>query len=248
MKTIEDHIFALDNFEGSLDFLLHLIQKSEIDIYEIPLHKITEQYLVRLGELISPAVDSGAEFIGTAASLLLLKSKMLLPKQEQSETAEVEEIDPRFEIIHQLIEYCRFKEAAKEFSEREQKQNAFFPRGIECVDIKKNLGIEHLSMQDLASLFQQVMSKAVSHQGLIHEEVWLVADKIQLLRQSFKETQKIRFDAFFSPERSREELIVTFLAILELMKLGELRVINDPSEDAIFIIQPNDNNGKSYTE
>lgn len=242
MKTTDDHIFALENFEGSLDFLLHLIQKSEIDIYEIPLHKITEQYLHRIRELISPAVDSGAEFIGTTASLLLLKSKMLLPKQEQEEIIE-EEIDPRFEIIHQLIEYCRFKEAAKEFSEREHKQNAFFSRGIENFEIKKNLGIEHLSMQDLASLFQHVMSKAISHQGLIHEEIWLVSDKIQLLRNSLKETRKIRFDAFFSPERCREELIVTFLAILELMKLGELRVINDTNEATIFIIQPDDNNG-----
>lgn len=241
MKTTEDHVFALDNFEGSLDFLLHLIHKSEIDIYEILLHKITEQYLVKLRELISPAVDSGAEFIGTAASLLLLKSQRLLPKQEQTELVE-EEGDPRFDIIHQLIEYCRFKETAKEFSEREQKQNSYFSRGIENLEFKKNLGIEHLSMQDLAALFQQVMSKATSHQGTIHEEIWRVADKIHLLRQCIKENKKIRFDAFFSSEHSREELIVTFLAILELMKLGELRIISDTSEKTIFIISTYDNN------
>lgn len=236
MKSIEDHIFALDNFEGPLDFLLHLIQKSEIDIYEVPLHKITEQYLVKLQELISPAVDGGAEFIGLTASLLLLKSRMLLPKHEQPEALE-EEIDPRFEIIHQLIEYCRFKDAAKELADLEQKQSAYFPRGIEEVDPKKPLGIEHLSMQDLATLFQQLLAKASAHGGVIQEEVWKVSDKMFLVRQLLKDLSRIRFDVLFSPMQSRNELIVTFLAVLELMKLGELKVIKETMENAILLIK-----------
>jgi segregation and condensation protein A len=237
MKSIEDHIFALDNFEGPLDFLLHLIQKSEIDIYEVPLHKITEQYLAKLQELISPAVDGGAEFIGTTASLLLLKSKMLLPKHEQPGLVEEEEIDPRFEIIHQLIEYCRFKDAAKELSELEQKQSAFFSRGIENSESKKPLGIEHLSMQDLATMFQHVLAKAASHRGIIQEEVWKVSDKISFIQRLLKDLNKIRFDVLFSPVQSRDELIVTFLAVLELMKMGELKVVKETLENVILLIK-----------
>lgn len=237
MKALDDHIFALENFEGPLDFLLHLIQKSELDIYDIPLHQITEQYLMKLQELISPVVDSGAEFIGTTASLLLLKSKMLLPKHEQTLSGEEEEPDPRFEIIHQLIEYCRFKEAAKELAELELRQSAFFSRGIDDLEPKKPLGIEHLSMHDLASLFQQVLAKAASNKGIVQEEVWKVSDKMLLIRKLLLEIQKVQFDALFLTSQSRDELIVTFLALLELMKLGELKVIKDSMENQIYILR-----------
>ncbi len=210
--------FILDNFEGPVDFLLYLIQRNEIDIYDIPLHKIMEQYL-------PTTVDTGAEFISIAATLHWLKSKMLLPKHEQLQNAEGEEIDPRFEIIHQLIEYCRFKEAAKELALREQQQNAYYFRGADSPETKKNLGIEHLTLDDLASLFKQIMAKSGLNKGLIHEEEWKVSDKIKSIRQLLKEHKKMDFDVLFNPELSRAELIVTFLALLELMKMGDVCVV-----------------------
>lgn len=240
MRLNPTNTFALNNFEGTLDFLLHLVQKSEIDIYEVSLQQITKQYLLKLHEhlLTAPSVDVGAEFIGTAASLLWLKSKMLLPKHEQiAQTLEPEETDPRFEIIHYLIDYCRFKDAAKSLSEREESQSAFYARGNDNpTEIKKNLGIEHLSLQDLAQLFQQVVARAVVHIGLINEEEWLVSDKILLIRKLLRELKKIRFDVLFSSDQCREELIVTFLAILELMKLGEACVVKDMTVNAVMII------------
>lgn len=237
MKTTEHHIFALDNFEGPLEFLLHLIQKNEIDIYDVSIKRITDQYLAKLQEFTEYNVDIGAEFIGSAASLLLMKSKSLLPKHEQQmEIQEDSEPDPRFEIIHQLIEYCRFKDLAKTLSEREAGQGAFFGRGVDTPEPKKFLGIEHLSISDLASLFQQVLAKASPRKGNIHEDEWRVSDKIAHIRTLGNEIRKIPFATLFTAEQSKEELIVTFLAILELMKMGEVRMIRENATHEVFIL------------
>jgi segregation and condensation protein A len=225
--------FTLDVFEGPLDFLLHLIQKSEIDIYSVQIQNIMDQFTERFDKEL--CVDTGAEFIATASSLLLLKSKMLLPKHEQVSNPEDEQLDPRFEIIHKLIEYCRFKEAAKELAERERVQGAFYYRGSDIPEIKKPLGVEHLTLDDLASLFRQIVAKAQHQKGTIHEEEWRVSDKIKLIRQLLKEPRKIGFEILFSPERSRTELIVTFLAVLELMKMGEIKVVRDVATQQVMI-------------
>lgn len=230
MNNFDQETFTLENFEGPLEFLVHLIQKSEIDIYEIKIQDVLSQYMKNMG---SPDVDKGAEFISMAALLIWLKSRMLLPKHEQPVSPE-EEFDPRFDIIHQLVEYCKFKEAAKELSRREQEQNAFFERGLEGpYQVKKNLGIEHLTLQDLAGLFQEILSKAESESRLIHEEEWLVSDKLRIIRQLLKEFPKIGFEVLFTSERSREELIVTFLAVLELMKLQEIKILKENSKVVI---------------
>jgi segregation and condensation protein A len=227
MKYATPEIFALENFEGPLEFLLHLIQQNEIDIYEVSLQKITKQYLSKQINKDKFDVDSGAEFIGLASLLLFLKSRMLLPKHEQPHD-DNEDIDPRFEIIHQLIEYCRFKEAAKELSVREDYQSAFFGRGLDGpYEMKRNLGIEHLTLQDLAGLFKQIVARATLSTGQIQEEEWLVSDKIRYIRQSLNKLNELKFEDLFSVELCRDELIVTFLAVLELMKLGEIQVIKD---------------------
>jgi len=227
MKYATPEIFELGNFEGPLEFLVHLIQQNEIDIYEVSLQKIIEQYLAKQTTKDHFDVDSGAEFIGLASLLLFLKSRMLLPKHEQLVDAN-EDLDPRFEIIHQLIEYCRFKEVAKDLSIREENQGAFFGRGLDGpYEVKKNLGIEHLTLQDLAALFKQIVNRSGIEKGLINEETWLVSDKIQYIRQSIKELTKLKFDELFHSELCRDELIVTFLALLELMKLGEIHVIKN---------------------
>src|SRR5262249_30298583 len=163
-KNTEPESFLLGNFEGPLDFLQHLIQKSEIDIYDISLQKITAQYLERLANLCTINIDTGGEFVGTTSSLVYLKSRMLLPKHEQAENQE-EEIDPRFEIIHQLMDYCLFKEAARDLAKRELHQSSFYLRGENPSDIKKPLGIEHLSVEDLATLFKEVMAKCTGQNG-----------------------------------------------------------------------------------
>jgi len=239
MKLPQTDSFTLSNFEGPLDLLWHLINREEIDIYEISLIEITKQYLSRTKEIENINIDQGAEFIAMAASLVWLKSKTLLPSHEQiEEVTEEEKNDPQFEIIHQLIDYCRFKKAAKELSQLEQQQSAYYSRGVESGDIKKNLGIDHLSLDDLASLFSQILAKASTQKGIIHEETWRVSDKIKLLRYLLIEHHTLPFETLFTSEKSREELIVTFLALLELMKLGEAKVIIDRSKNIICIQAP----------
>ena len=130
MRNAAADTFTLDVFEGPLAFLLHLVQKSEIQICDIPLQEITTQYLKRLQDLVNPSVDNGAEFVGTTAFLLWMKSRKLLPKHEQP-LGEEEELDPSFEIIHKLLAYCQIKEAAKALGEQEQRQSVYHTRGVQ---------------------------------------------------------------------------------------------------------------------
>jgi len=225
MIISELETFNLDNFEGPLDLLWHLIIRQEIDIYQISLVQITKQFLERTRNTHEERLDRGAEFISLIASLLCLKSKTLLPKHEQITDVTVEEDDdPKFEIIHQLVDYCRFKQAAKELSERERQQGAFYSRGVESAETKKNLGIDHLSLDDLAVLFQQILSKAAPQRGIISEEEWKVSDKIKSLKLLINKYKSLAFNEVFNVTMSRAELIVTFLALLELMKAGDLCV------------------------
>jgi segregation and condensation protein A len=236
--------FILENFEGPLDLLWHLINRQEIDIYQISILDITKQYLSRNQEFNS-ILDRGAEFISLAAALVWFKSKALLPKHEQQEEQnQEEELDPQFDIIHQLVDYCRFKQAAKDLSEREQQQGAYCHRGIENADIKKKLGIDHLSLDDLASLFQQILAKAAPRKGTIHEEEWKVSDKIDHLRNWLNKQKKLDFTTVFNSDLSRIELIVTFLALLEMMKSGQARVSLDQERKTIYIFAATFNNDK----
>lgn len=218
--------FKLENFEGPLEFLLHLIQKEEMDIYEIPLNVLITQFL----KSESHSLDSGAEFLGNASFLLWLKSKTLLPNHDQEPLDELLDLDPRFEIIHQLLEYCRFKQAAKEISLLEQKQAGFYPRGNEHFEHKKPLGIEHLSLNDLAQHFQEVLAKASPKKSVVQEEEWKVSDKISLLEALLEKKELIHFESLFTKEMGRLEIIVIFLAVLELMKMGRMKIIRKENE------------------
>lgn len=228
--------FALENYEGPLDLLWHLINRQEIDIYQISIVEIIGQYLSRQKQTAG-SLDHGAEFIALAASFIWFKSKALLPKHEQQqEQNQEEELDPHFDIIHQLIDYCHFKQAAKDLAQREQQQGAYYPRGIEGSETKKNLGINHLSLDDLATLFQQILAKSTPQKGTIQEEEWKVSDKINLLREWLTRQKKMDFTLVFNHMMGRMELIVTFLALLEMMKSGEAKVVHDPEKNKYYII------------
>jgi segregation and condensation protein A len=233
--TISTDIFTLENFEGPLDFLWQLIHRQEIDIYQISISLLTAQYLSHQVSQDSN-LDKSAEFIALAASLVLYKSKSLLPKHEQQQGEnQEEELDPQFNIIHQLLDYCRFKQAAKELAHREYQQSAFYSRGVESAEAKKHLGIAHLSLEDLAVLFQQILAKTTPREGTIQEEEWKVSDKIKSLRKWLTIEPQLPFYTVFSPMMSRMELIVTFLALLEMMKAGEAKVISDQNSKMVYI-------------
>lgn len=235
IMSVSVETFTLDNFEGPLDLLWHLINRQEIDIYQVSILEILQQYLAKSPGTTSQ-LDRGAEFIAIAASLAWYKSKALLPKHEQQEEQnQEEELDPHFEIIHQLLDYCKFKQAAKDLTEREQQQGAYYSRGVEDPEIKKNLGIDHISLDDLAALFQQILAKSAPKKGTIHEEEWRVSDKIIHLRKCLAKKHKLAFSHVFNASMSRIELIVTFLALLEMMKSGEARVAIEQANNTICI-------------
>lgn len=224
MKNDATRSFSLTNFEGPLDLLWHLIQHQEIDIYEVALNEIIQQYLQKSREIASINIERGAEFIGFASLLLWFKSKTLLPTQDGIDDLIPEDLDPRFEIIHQLLDYCRFKHSAKLLVSREETQMSHFFRGVPSIIHKKNLGIDHLSIEDLAALFSSIIAKIPPSSGLIQEEIWKVSDKINILRYLLTKSGSILVQDIFSSDKGREELIVTFLALLELMKAGEIRI------------------------
>lgn len=232
MKSEEAYSIQLDNFEGPLEFLLYLVQKNEIDIHDVRLHAVTDQFLE---ELQNPDLDLGAEFVGTVASLLWLKSKMLLPKHQQASQEDEDGPDPHFDVIHQLIDYCHFKEAGHALVTLEKEQTAYFPRGVSGnIEVKKPLGIEHLALEDLASLFQDVLSKCEEERGHVQEETFRVSDKIRFLKKILHEGASFSFEQLFPLNKCKEELIVTFLAVLELMKLGIAAVFQEQQTKKIL--------------
>src|SRR5262245_54953197 len=143
----QPHSYTLDNFEGTLTFLLSLLYRDELNIQEIPITSLTHQYMTSLKERENESLDEGAEFIWTTAYLIWLKNRTLLPNDTPKETLEEMEEDPHFEIIHHLVDYCRFKQAAKVLSERYESQSSCFYRGIPVGQVpKKPLGIDHISL------------------------------------------------------------------------------------------------------
>lgn len=213
--------FTLDNFEGPLEILMHLIHKQEIDIYEVMLQHLTDQFT----HLSSFDVDHGAEFIGITATLMLLKSKRLLPSHLSEKEVEEEEIDPCFEMLQQIIEYCRFKEAAKHLSELEQERQALYTRGvIASPAAPREFSVDPFGLNDLMQIFQKMMKQAESRKRIIQAEPIQIGDKIAHIRERIVSSELCLTD-LFNPSLSRLELIVLFLAVLELLKLGEARAV-----------------------
>lgn len=237
MLLQNQYTFALENFEGPLDFLLSLIHQEEIDIYEVSIQDIIQQFISRLEEWQNRQIDMGAEFIGTASYLVWLKSKTLLPKQELDSDLPQEE-DPRFEIIHHLLEYCQFKQLAKTLAQRHEQQNACFVRGTPPVpEWKKPLGIDHVSLEELSSLFQTMIQKASTAKAQIYEENWRVSDKIAFIKSQLQDQPAFAMEILFSPNSSRIEWITTFLAILELMKMGIIAVGREVETSTLMILK-----------
>lgn len=229
-----DH-FTLAQFEGPLDFLLCLIQREELEISDIPIQELIQQFIHHYSSQQGDELEKGTEFIGTAAHLVWLKSKMLLPPDPQSQDEEEQVEDPHFEIIHHLIDYCRFKQAAKELASRQDKEQACYFRGIEAPEWRKPLGIDHVSLEELSSLFKEMVAKAVDNKQFIQEENWRVSDKIRFLRRKLQEYPTFAIATLFFAEQSKGEIIVIFLAILELMKIGELIVGRDTTTGTLWI-------------
>lgn len=214
--------FTLENFEGPLELLFYLIQKEEVDVCDIAVKELTQQFENLLGT--TKEIDVNADILGLAASLLLMKSQKLLPKEEQSKE-ECEE-DPRLQMIQQLMEYCRFREAAHTLSTRERSQQIFFPRGQIETAQKLSPGLQEVGLDDLKTLLHDLMTRIpVDSKGLIQDDPWHIEEKISWFQKEIQLQQQIPFFEVFDKQKSRGELTVFFLALLELMKLQVLKVV-----------------------
>lgn len=222
-----DYKVRLEIFEGPLDLLLYLIKKDEVDIQNISITRITSQYLDYINTFRLLNIDLAAEFIVMAANLMYLKSRTLLPRQEQPPEEDAEDDDPRWELIRQLIEYKKFKDAANYLSLREAEQEGRFaltPEKPEIDEVPPPLA--EVSIFDLIRAFQNVLKRfEESHDlGDIVDDRYTVADKIEMFLDRFAPGEAGSLESLFEHATTKAEVIVTFLAILELMKMNQFVV------------------------
>lgn len=221
----------LDIFEGPLDLLLYVIKKSHLSIYEIPIAEVTEQYLQFLELMKLLDINVASEYLVTAANLINIKSKMLLPREE--EVQELEE-DPREELIKKLIEYEKFKEAADFLREKEVERNKYFKRP--AADIENKETYIEASIFDLISAFKTALKEIPKDIFFeVVKDEFTVEEKIHDLLHLLLKKDRLSLNELFSSANSKLEIVVTFLAILELIKLKEIAAIQEDLFGPIMI-------------
>lgn len=230
----------LQAFEGPLDLLLHLIEKAEVDIYDIPIAEITDQYLQYISILELHDLEVSSEFLVMAATLLEIKSKMLLPKPKKEESGS-DAIDPREELIQKLIEYKKYKEASLELKDKLGIYEKVFYKAPEPVeDYINDAGeITNVSLDMLYISFRNILlkneSKKRNNFREIYREVVTVDDKIRLINKLLTSKPSFYFDDLFINYSNKYEIIVTFLAILELIKRRSLYIEQESNFERILI-------------
>jgi segregation and condensation protein A len=218
-----DYKVKLDIFEGPLDLLLYLIKKDEIDIYDIPIERITRQYLEYLDAFKILDLDVAGDFVVMAANLIYIKSRSLLPKDQQPPDEAAEEDDPRWELVRQLIEYKKFKDAAAHLQRRELEREGMFTRMAEAEAVaERPLG--EVSIFDLINAMNTALNRLNKPEDLreIFEENYTVSEKIDLIMKMTASGVALRFSELFASVASRTEVVVTFLALLELVRLRQI--------------------------
>ncbi len=220
-----DYKVKLEVFEGPLDLLLYLIKQDEIDIYDISIERITRQYLEYLQTFKELNIELAGEFIVMAANLIYLKSRSLLPIDQQPPAEEAEEDDPRWDLIRQLVEYKKFKEAAVDLHLREVEQETIFAREASPMLSENPLRLEEVGIFQLINAFQSVIKRIEARQEVqeIFGERFSVSEKIDAILRCVAAGATVRFSDLFGAIVSRVEVVVTFLALLELIRLKQVR-------------------------
>ena len=241
----DEYKVSLDVFEGPLDLLLYLIRREELDIYDIPIGHITEEYMRFIENARQMNLDIAGEFIVMAATLMVIKSRMLLPVSRRTveEGGDEEWVDPRLDLVRQLIEYKKFKDAALRFERMEaERQNCFDygggrPKFEKTAADAKN-ALATLDLYDLLSAFQEVLSRAAE---IPQEELkgirFSVPDKMEYVIDRVKREQQVSFLNLFDPVRApKGEIIVTFLALLELLRQHRVIIYQNAAFHEITIL------------
>ena len=214
-------------FEGPLDLLLYLIKKEEVDIYEVNLTKLATQFIEYIEVMREFDLEIAGEFLVMASTLMYIKSRELLPVDQRAETEEEEEgTDPRWELIRQLVEYKKFKDAAAQLQVLEERQEGVFPRvpgKLEFADAapapKPDVSIFDL-LNAVNGVLQRFQKRDTARE--IFEDKWTVSEKIEYIIRVLTSREGVRFSELFEDATSRSEVVCTFLALLELIRLKQL--------------------------
>jgi segregation and condensation protein A len=225
MTTHIDYEVKLEIFQGPLDLLLHLIRKNEVDIFDIPIATITDQYLEYLDMMKALNINLVGDFLVMASTLIHVKSKMLVPGSEEGEE---EEEDPRVEIMGPLLEYLRLKEMAGELSERELLGRDIFARRLSPdyeLQLEVTESVLDVNLFQLMDAFKRIVDQRLPGVPLrVELDKWSLKDKASFIMERLKTEGSIFFRDLFAGDRTISELIVTFLALLELVNTGLIRV------------------------
>ena len=232
----EEYKVDLDVFEGPLDLLLYLIRRDEIDIYDIRIEHITTQYLSYLEMMRMLDLNIAGEFLVMAATLMVIKSRLLLPVESRAEDGEAPEegVDPRLDLVRQLIEYKKFKDAAARLLARETLQAERFGYGGTVAHADGADGADgepearalgDVGLFDLLTAFQEVLARApLEPLGHLEPIRWSVPDKMESILDAIRRREAVAFSRLFHPASQRGEVIITFLALLELLRLRQVAI------------------------
>jgi len=223
MGTGEPYTVRLEVFEGPLDLLLHLIRRNQVDIYDIPIATITDQYLDYLSLMKALNLDVAGEFLLMAATLLHIKSKMLLPSSPEEE--EEEEGDPRAELVNRLLEYEKYKEAASQLHERDVLERDTFVPGKQAEESEEGELVE-VGVFELIEALRDVFNRYSPETAydITLDRITIEERIAQVLEAVKAEGKGLLFSSLFSGASSRDDIIITFLALLELIKMRMIKV------------------------
>lgn len=234
---MSDYKIKLEVFEGPLDLLLHLIKEEELNIYDIPISRITAQYFEYLEMMKQFNMEIAGEFLVMAATLIYIKSRMLLPSPPTAEEDELAGVDPREELVRRLIEYRKYKEIASTLREKEMEQSHSFSRGtVMELNLEDPDYLQEISVFQLLAAFRKMLKD--SGAGALYEvtlEDISVTERMNEIMELLETEPRVQFENLFANRRGRMELIGTFLAILELMKQQLIRVFQEGDLKTIWI-------------
>ena len=240
-SSTDSYAVKLDRFEGPLDLLIHLIKRNEVDIYDIPIALITAQYLEYLSLLRELNLDVAGEFLVMAATLIHIKSKLLVPIEPTEAEGDEEYVDPREELVRRLLEFQRYKEAAGVLHQQAQIRAAQWTRPDTVLPSFDDAGEEMLEagLYDLISAFKELLDR---RKALIAHEVEAegppVEQRMDELLAMIREGESLEFLELFAALQTKAEMIVTFLALLELIRLKQVRVYQRGMFGPIRVFRP----------
>jgi segregation and condensation protein A len=238
-ESINGVHFKLPAFEGPLDLLLHLIRENKIDIYDIPIVDITRQYMVYIELMKELNLEIAGDFLVMAATLIYIKSRTLLPPAE--EEAEETDEDPRSELVKRLLEYQTYKESSLSLRKREEIWKNVFYRGLPDkneFEFEPEPVLFEANVFDLISAFQKMLERAPEQNLEITRETLTVADKISYILERIENVDGVRFEDLFEEGFTKVTLLVTFLAVLEVVRLGLVKIYQESAFGLIWLMNP----------